>query len=194
MKKKGVLTLKDRYPLYFEEGIEPEFNTPTGKIELYSTLLEDMGFDPIPQYTHHEEPPEGYFRLLYGRAPTHTFARTTNNPILTETMSENEVWINTKVAKMYGIRNGQYLVLVNQDGVKSNKIKAKVTERIRHDCVYVVHGFGHSDRRLKRAYMKGADDNQLITKVHIDPIMGGTGMRGNFVAFEPVSETLAGVD
>lgn len=184
MKKKGLITLKDRNPLYLEEDVEPEFNTPSGKIELYSQQLEEMGFDPIPKYTHHEEPPEGFYRLLYGRAPTHTFARTTNNPILAETMAENEVWINTKVAKMHGIRNGEYLVLVNQDGVKSSKIKAKVTERIRHDCVYMVHGFGHTDKRMKRTYMKGADDNQLITRVHIDPIMGGTGMRGNFVTFE----------
>lgn len=30
----------------------------------------------------------------------------------------------------------------NQDGIKSNPIKIKVTERIRGDCVYMVHGFG----------------------------------------------------
>lgn len=190
MKKKGVLVLKDRHPIYFEEGLEPEFNTPTGKIELYSTILEAYGFDPVPQYTHHEEPPEGYYRLLYGRAPTHTFGRTTNNPILTETMQENEVWINTAVAKRHGIRNGDYVVLINQDGVRSNKIKAKVTERIRHDCVFLVHGFGHTDKRLSRAFLRGANDNQLLTRVNIDPIMGGTGMRVNFVTFEPVTRTV----
>jgi thiosulfate reductase/polysulfide reductase chain A len=45
----------------------------------------------------------------------------------------------------------------------------------------MVHGFGHSDKKLSRAYGRGANDSELITKVHIDPIMGGTGMRGNFV-------------
>ena len=30
-------------------------NTPTGKIELYSTQLADMGYDPLPSF---EEPPE----------------------------------------------------------------------------------------------------------------------------------------
>lgn len=184
LKEKGLITLKDRFPLYFEDGIEPEFYTPSGKIELASPLLASYGFDAVPQYTHHEEPPEGYFRLLYGRAPTHTFGRTTNNPILAETMVENEVWINANVAKQYGIRHGEYVVLVNQDGVRSNKIKAKVTQRIRHDCVYMVHGFGHTDKRMRKTFMRGADDNQLITNVKIDPIMGGTGMRVNFVTFE----------
>ncbi len=187
MKSKGVLVLKDRYPLYFEEGIEPQFNTPSGKIELYSQTLADYGFDPIPRYTHHEEPPEGYFRLLYGRAPTHTFTRTSNNPILHQTMKENEVWINARVARLLGIKNGEYVVLVNQDGVRSNKVKAKVTQRIRHDCVFMVHGFGRTDKRLTRAYLKGASDNQLITRVKVDPIMGGTGMRVNFVKIEKAS-------
>ncbi len=185
LKEKGVVKLPDRQPIYLDDDVEIEFDTPSGKIELYSTVLESYGFDPIPKYTHHEEPPEGYYRLLYGRAPTHTFGRTTNNPVLTETMDENEVWIHTTVAKLHGIRNGQYVVLINQDGVRSNKVRAKVTERIRHDCVFMVHGFGHSDKRLKKAFLKGANDNALITRVKVDPIMGGTGMRVNFVTLEP---------
>lgn len=185
LKEKGVVKLPNRQPIYLDDDVDIEFDTPTGKIELYSTILESYGFDPIPKYTHHEEPPEGYYRLLYGRAPTHTFGRTTNNPVLIETMQENEVWIHTSVAKMHGIRNGQYVVLINQDGVRSNRVRAKVTERIRHDCVYLVHGFGHRDKRLKKAFLKGADDNALITRVKVDPIMGGTGMRVNFVTIEP---------
>ncbi|MCK6621623.1 MAG: molybdopterin-dependent oxidoreductase [Calditrichaceae bacterium] len=193
LKAKGLITLNERQPLYFEEGAEPEFDTPSGKIELASADLAEMGFDAVPRYSAHEEPPEGFYRLLFGRAPTHTFARTTNNPILVETMAENEIWINTKVAKIHGIRNGEYVVLVNQDGVKSNKIKAKVTERIRHDCVYMVHGFGRTDKRLKRSYRRGADDNQLITRIKIDPIMGGTGMNVNFVTFLQEQGQVAGL-
>ena len=188
MKKKGVLVLEDqKHPLFFEDGAEPAFDTPSGKIELASSTLASYGFDAVPQYTPHEEPPEGYYRLIYGRAPTHTFGRTTNNPILAETMLENEVWLNPTVAKLNGIRNGEYVVLLNQDGVRSNKIKAKVTERIRHDCVYMVHGCGHTDKRMRRTYLRGADDTSLVTRVKVDPIMGGTGMRGNFVTFESVS-------
>jgi thiosulfate reductase/polysulfide reductase chain A len=51
------------------------------------------------------------------------------------------------------------------------------------DSVYMIHGFGHFRKELTRAHGKGACDSQLITRVLIDPIMGGTGMRGNFVTF-----------
>jgi thiosulfate reductase/polysulfide reductase chain A len=184
MKEIGTKVLPRETPMYFADGEDVEFYTPTGKIELYSTLLAEHGFDPMPKYEAHEEPPEGFYRLSYGRAPMHTFGRTTNNPMLLDLKSENEVWINKKVAKEWGITNNEYIHLVNQDGVESNRIKAKVTERIRHDSVYMVHGFGHRQTQMKKSFMKGADDNQLMTRVKMDPIMGGTGMRVNFVTFK----------
>ncbi len=106
-------------------------------------------------------------------------------------MDENVLWINPKVAHEWSIKNGQEIWLKNQDGVVSQfPIKARVTERIRWDSVYMVHGFGHDDKRLTRCYGKGASDTSMITRVHIDPAMGGTGMRGNFVTFlfEPEAE------
>ncbi len=192
MQRIGVKTYEREYDdIYFAEDQEVEFYTNTGKIELYSTSFEAEGFDPIPKYTPHEEPPEGFYRLIYGRAPMHTFSRTSNNPNLTDLMDENTVWINPKVAREWGIKNDQYLWLVNQDGIRSDfPIKARVTERIRWDSVYIVHGFGHADKRLTRCYGKGASDAKMITRVHVDPVMGGTGMRGNFVTFvfEPEKE------
>jgi len=183
LKKKGVIHGK-KVPIYFEEGIEPKFNTPSGKIEFFSPQLQAAGFDPVPKYKKPDAPPPGYFRLLFGRSPVHSFSRTQSNRILMDMMDENEIWVNNDIAKQYGLKNAQHIKLKNQDGVVSNKIKVKVTERIRTDCVYMVHGFGHNSRMLKGAYGKGASDSQLITKYVNDPIMGGTGMNVNFVTFE----------
>lgn len=185
MQRTGVKTFDRSYSnLYYQPGEDIEFNTNTGKIELYSTALAEEGFDPFPVYTHHEEPPEGYYRLNYGRAPSHTFSRTSNNPNLTDIMDENQVWVNPVIARLWGLKNGQEVYLENQDGIRSSfAVKVRVTERIRYDSVYLVHGFGHSNKQLSRAYGKGASDSELITRVHLDPIMGGTGMRGNFVTF-----------
>jgi thiosulfate reductase/polysulfide reductase chain A len=185
MKKIGVKKFPRKSgPLYLAKGEDYTFNTNTGKIEFYSTELADAGFDPMPVYTAHAEPPAGFYRLIYGRAPMHTFSRTANNPNLHDLKKENNIWINPKVAKLWGIKNDQYIWIKNQDGVVSNfPIKVRVTERIRWDSIYMVHGFGHSDRKLSRAYGKGASDSDMITNVKIDPIMGGTGMRENFVTF-----------
>lgn len=185
MRKKGVMVYpRPESSLFLPEGEPIQLKTKSGKIELYSQLLEEQGFDPLPKYTAHPEAPEGFFRLNYGRAPMHTFTRTANNPNLTDIMDENRLWVNPDVAKKYGLTMNQPIYLENQDGIVSEfPIKVRVTERIGPDSVYMVHGFGHANKFLKRAYGKGASDTQLMSRVAVDPIMGGTGMRGNFVKF-----------
>ncbi len=183
LKKNGII-LGPKVPRTYEEGVEPTFETPSKKIEFYSTQLQEKGFDPIPKYTPPDPVPRGTFRLLTGRAPTHSFSRTQTNPLLHDVMSENEVWLNAKEAKRLGVKSGDKVRLKNQDGVVSELVKVKATERIRPDCVFMVHGFGHTSKGLKRAYRKGASDSQLQTRYRTDPLMGGTGMSMNFVSVE----------
>jgi thiosulfate reductase/polysulfide reductase chain A len=169
---------------YIEDRVaagEPLFETENGKIHLYSKKLKELGFDPLPRYTPVEDPPKGFFRLIYGRAPVHSFARTENNEMLHGLMPENEVWLATQVAQALGLKDGEKVVLENADGTKSLPIRLKVTEGIRSDCAYVVHGFGQRSRLLTRAGGRGASDSDLMSRVKVDPLMGGTGMRVNFV-------------
>jgi thiosulfate reductase/polysulfide reductase chain A len=185
LQRDGVI-LGEPGPLYFEEGAVPEFFTDSGRIELYSQRLASHGFDPMPTYHEEEveEPPRGYYRLLFGRAPTHTFGRTTNNRLLSEVYAENAVWVNPDVAAAWGLADGERVYLQNQDGVRSAfSAPVKVTGRIRGDSVYVVHGYGRKPEKLRFVHGKGIDDNELITRYKVDPIMGGTGMNVNFVTF-----------
>ena len=176
----GVIT-GARVPVSEEEGLALSFDTPSGKIELHSGTLAAAGFDPIPNFTPPEEAPPGMMRLLFGRSPAHTFGRTANNRVLGELFGENEVWINPIVARALDIADGQKVILENQDGVRSAPVKAKVTERMRGDAVYMVHGWGHTAKGLAFARGRGASDSELVTRYKTDPIMGGTGMNVNFV-------------
>jgi thiosulfate reductase/polysulfide reductase chain A len=182
LKRDGVIVKTDKSAPYITAATPPEFGTPSGKIELYSKQLEEKGFDPVPKYTRHPQPPAGHFRLLFGRSPLHTFSRTTNNFMLTDLQKENGLWINTKKGKELGLKDGEYVSLVNQDGVTApGRIKVKLTQRMRDDAVYMYHGFGVHSKGMTRANNQGIADEDLITKYVIDPIMGGTAMRGTFV-------------
>ncbi len=183
LKAKGVIRGK-RVPVTTEDGLELTFATPSKKIELYSKRMAEAGASPMPEYTRHPQPADGQFRLLFGRTPTHTFGRTTNNRFLSEVTNENEVWLSAKVARERGLSNGDRVVLVNQDGVRSEPVRLKATQRIRHDCVFVVHGYGHSSPGLKFAKGRGMDDSRLVTKIAVDPLAGSTGMSVNFVTVE----------
>jgi len=69
------------------------------------------------------------------------------------------------------------------NGVVSNEIRVRVTERIGTDSVFMAHGFGHKSKRLRLTAGVGADDGALMGNIKVDPIMGGTGMRANVVTF-----------
>ena len=169
---------------YIEDRTEddgPLFPTQSGKIELYSSVLKDLHFDPLPVYEPTEQPPSGYLRLIYGRAAMHSFSRTENNAWLDDLMPENQVWISTKMGGQFHVREGDLVTLENQDGFRSDPIHVRVTERIRDDCAYMVHGFGAVAPKLGKAYRRGTSDTKLLSRVAIDPIMGATGMRVNFV-------------
>ena len=182
LKSEGVI-LGDKKPTTVEEGVQLAFDTPSGKVEFWSQQLKDKGFDPVPKYTKHEEPPQGFFRLITGRAPVHTFSRTQTNTLLGDLMRDNEVWVNTATAAQIGLKNGAYVQLKNQDGIVSNKVRVKATQRIRPDTVYMVYGFGHTNPALKSAYRRGASVADLTTKYKTDPLMGGTSIHSNFVTF-----------
>ncbi len=193
MKKIGVKEFEKEDYLYIPDGADWEFNTPSGKIELFSNLLAAEGYDGLPKFTEHKQNPQGFYRLIYGRVPMHTFGRTVNNPYLNDLRSENHLWVNPKVAEDWGIENEQEVWLENQDGIITDfPVKVRITQRINTDAVYLPHGFGGDNKKMTRAFGKGASDSELITNIKIDKETGATGMRENFVTFlleKPDKET-----
>jgi thiosulfate reductase/polysulfide reductase chain A len=180
-RREGIV-MGPKQPITVEEGAEIAFDTPSKKVEFWSEQLAKRGFDAVPKYAPPDEAPAGTFRLVTGRSPVHTFSRTQTNPLLRELMPENEVWVNAATAAKLGIKGGEYVKLRNQDGVVSNRVRVKATQRIRPDTVYLVHGFGHTAKGMKSAYLRGASTAQLNTRYRIDPLMGGTSIHQNFVA------------
>lgn len=177
---------------YIEDRTEsdgPLFPSQTGKIELLSTVLQDLKLDALPKFEPVESPPVGYLRWIYGRAPVHSFTRSVNNEWLDDLMAENPVWIGTLAAAQLNLHNGDKVILENQDGVKSPTVTLRTTPGIRDDVAYTVHGFGPQAPGLKKAYQHGFSDNALITRMTLDPLTGTTGMRVNFVRILPAGKS-----
>jgi thiosulfate reductase/polysulfide reductase chain A len=205
----GFVVLNEGRPIYREghglgddsrgrAGAVMDFPPFTGdegddRVRLYSPDLDVVwrekvaagddptGYEPLPTYYPPVPAPPGHVRLLYGRSPVHTFGRTQDTPILFGRQSENEVWISPSSAAAFGVDDGGWVDLINQDGARQGPVRLNVTNRMSDDAVYTTHGFGHNSRQLTRAYKKGIDDSALMTKYAVDPLSGGTGMRVNFV-------------
>jgi len=180
---KGFVSLS-KNPILWDRKDGLKFKTPSGKIELISSLMENNGFSSCPPYESMSAPPEGQFRLTVGRDAVHTHVSTQNNPYLSELVSENVLWINTEEAQKLGITNGQVVEVSSDHGF--GKIKAFVTDFIHPEAVFMLHGFGRRVPATTRCYGKGASDTVLLDNV-TDMIGGSPGLHDTFVTVRPAS-------
>jgi anaerobic selenocysteine-containing dehydrogenase len=101
------------------------FSTPTGKFELYSTLLEKWGHDPLPKF---REPPEGpnsspeiykkypYILITGRRQPGFFHTENRQIPWLRELHKDPVVEIHPETAKKEGIGEGDWVVIESRRG------------------------------------------------------------------------------
>ena len=182
--KLSLAQLKKEDGIHLRDGIDPYKMPEDFEVLLYNEDLADAGFPGVPTYIPVEQVPAGYARLLYGRVPVHTFNRTQNNIWLNNAMPDNPVWLNDKAAAAMGLKDGDVVGFINQDGIKSRTTTiVKTTPGIRTDSVFMAHGYGTSNPLMSVGVDAGVDDTSLMTKITVDPETGAHGMRNNFVKF-----------
>lgn len=182
-KEKGFVAYTDKQIFWDREnGIK--FKTPSGKIELVSSLLEDAGYSSFPPYDSVASPErEAEFRLVVGRCAQHTHISTQNNLYLNELVPENTLWINDKAAENLGISDKDKVEVAS--GHASGRIEARVTEAIHPDCVFMLHGFGHQVPLAGRSFQKGVNDALLMKNVS-DRVGGSPALHETLVTVRPV--------
>ena len=183
LKKHGVFTPKGG-PVY-GATLKPDhrFVTQSGKIELYSGRLKEAGHDPLPVYQAPPQPTSGKFRLLVGRKAFYTHANTTSNPWLFDFAPENRLWMNPVAAEGAGVADGDMVEVSSSVGAA--RLRAKVTQEIRPDCVFMLHGFGKRSAWLKRTYNRGGADAALLETAW-DKVSGNAAMHETFVKVRKV--------
>jgi thiosulfate reductase / polysulfide reductase chain A len=182
----GMVRLGD-VPLYRDRKGGLKFKTPSGKIEVIDSKIEKQGLASLPAYQSPEKPKEGFFRLTFGRCGVHTQGHTVNNPMLSEQMPENVLWINEAEAGKLGIANGD-MVAVSNNGY-SETIRAKLTDQIHPEAVFVVHGFGHRLPIESRAFGRGLADNRFMPAGNdiYDKAGGAVAFQEHFVSVKKAS-------
>ncbi|RJR23211.1 MAG: molybdopterin oxidoreductase [Desulfobacteraceae bacterium] len=178
---RGFVSYTDKQ-IFWDRKDGLKFKTPSGKIELLSSLLEKAGFESFPPYETMPVPPAGQFRLTVGRCAAHTHVSTQNNPYLSELVPENKLWINTKAAERIGIKDGAMVTVSSDKG--SGTIKAHVTDLIHPEAVFMLHGFGHRAELATRTFNRGVSDSLLMENIS-DLIGGSPALHHTFVKVTP---------
>jgi len=174
--KKGFVAYTDKQ-IFWDRKDGIKFKTPSKKIELVSSLLENAGFESFPVYKS-KVSPQDKFRLTMGRCALHTHVSTQNNPYLSEIVPENLLWINTRRASELGITDGALVEVASSRG--AGKIKAYVTDFIHPETVFMLHGFGHEAQAATRCFNKGVSDSLLLENIS-DKVGGSPALHDTFV-------------
>lgn len=174
--RKGFVKVPFRYGKHEEKG----FKTPTGKIELYSTRLEKMGYAPLPYY---EEPPESPisapevardFPLVLttgGRIPFYFNSEHRQLPKLRKARRDPQAEIHPDTAARFGISNGDWMWIESPRG--RMKQKAKVTTGIDARVINAEHAWWFPDEEGPEYGVWKSNVNLLTnSEPPYDPAMG----------------------
>jgi anaerobic selenocysteine-containing dehydrogenase len=173
----GVYYFGKEYQKYLKNG----FNTPSGKVEIFSETLKEHGYDPLPVFTEPVESPitrpdlEREFPLMLlgahkKRAYTHSQHR--NIPSLRKLVPEPLLDIHPETAQRLGISEGDRVRLESPRG--SIEIKATITKEVPPGIVAMQYGWSE------------ANVNYLTDDMARDPISGFPALRSVMCRIEKI--------
>ena len=181
-KEKGYLKGEQVYYKYKEKG----FSTPTGKVELYSTVLKKWGHDPLPKYTEIPESPvsrpdllKDYPYILNAGLRTPTFFHSANRmiPWLREIRPDPIVEIHPETAEKHGIEEGQWVYIDSPRG--RARERAKLNQGIDPRVIVAEHGWWFPEIKDPGHGWDVSNINLLTDNSHesMDPVVGATNLR-----------------
>ncbi len=179
LKLKGFAEFKETS--HTSEETELSWNTPSGKIELFSDTLAKVGFPGVPTWDEPPQPAEGQFYLLTGKVAQSTQFGTQNNQLLHKYSDDPRLWINTKTAESLNLADDDWVEVTSSVGQIHTRLQ--VTQAIRPDCLYMTPGYGHLSKGLKTAFGVGAADS-AVHVTFTDPISGGQALSQTFVTIK----------
>ncbi|MFH1930053.1 MAG: molybdopterin-dependent oxidoreductase [Pseudomonadota bacterium] len=170
------------YRKYREKG----FSTPTGKFELYSTLLEKWGYDPLPQF---REPPEGpnsnpkiykeypYILITGRRQPGFFHTENRQVPWLRELHKDPVVEIHPETAEKEGIREGDWVIIESPRG--KVRQRARLFAGMDPRIVSAEHAWWFPENKDPGHGWDESNINILTSNAYedCDPAMGATHVR-----------------
>jgi anaerobic selenocysteine-containing dehydrogenase len=113
------------------KGFYPDRLNKTGYFELYSALMKDKGFTPLPTWLpipEHENMKSDELILTTYKVAIHILSRSSHRKWISEVYYDNPGWINPQTAQARGIKDGDKIKVKSKIGeIVTN---ARVTEKI----------------------------------------------------------------
>ena len=176
----------------------PGFNTPTGRVELYSTMFRQFGVDPLPYYEEPQLSPvstpekmEEYPFVLTTGARTYCYFHSEGKqiPYLREMNPDPLIEINPQDALELGIADGQWVEVASPFG--KCVLKAKVSQIVKPGVVHAQHGFWFPEKDPEEPSLYEvwrSNINELIPHFMVGKLGFGAPFKCLICSVKPVSE------
>jgi len=187
LKEREYITIDPVYRKYEKAG----FDTPSGKVELYSSIFEKHGYDPLPQY---KEPPESplaapglmkdYPLILItgGRSISYMCSEGRQIKSLRKLTPDPEVEIHPETAKKMDIQEGNWVwIETPQIPGERVKMKARLTPGIDPRYAHAAYGWWYPEK-------PGPEHGCFDSNVNV--ILSGDSPRDEICASVPTRATL----
>ncbi|MCX6655196.1 MAG: molybdopterin-dependent oxidoreductase [Candidatus Bathyarchaeota archaeon] len=142
LKKRRITWSQGEYRKYERQG----FRTPSGKVELYSNRLKEMGFDPLPMYHEKETPAgswekSGEYPLIMTSYKNYYFYHSShrNIPSLRKLSPEPVARLHPETMKKLGLNQGGMVNIETQNGRIKQRLRSDPD--IDHRVVLVAYGW-----------------------------------------------------
>lgn len=131
------------------------FATPSGKVELYSKVLEDLGFDPLPYYREAAAPDDKFPLSLFIGLPDDEYFRTGQRhvPELRNRVPDQTFFMSPEDAKELGVADGDWTRLATKIGEIFGRVF--VRSSMPKGLVRVPHGWWKPESRKGLENMSG---------------------------------------
>jgi anaerobic selenocysteine-containing dehydrogenase len=157
------------------------FNTPSKKVELFSTFLEGFGYDPLPDYVPPPETTSEFPLILMGGKKKLEYVHSAGRqiPMLRERDPAPTIEMDPTTAQETGTSNGDWVWVetIYFGNQQRARFKAKVIDDFPPQIVAVEHGWWFPEIRDREHGCFKSNVNLLIPGDVYDPIYGSTNIR-----------------
>ena len=172
--EKGIVRGERGYYKYKEGG----FDTPSGKVELFSSIIERTGGSPLPTAYFPEEPDASYPLLMTNAKPRYFFHSAYRHlSTLRKKHGVPSIRIHTKTALKYRISEGDDVYVITQNGRIT--LTAKLTDAIHPSVVMADYGWWFPEMGEEKLFGWNKCNINMLTSAAppYDPIIGTTALR-----------------
>jgi len=157
------------------------FETPSGKVELYSNLLKEYGYSPLPLYKAPPEVTSEFPLILIGGQKSVEYVHSAGRQIssLRRTRPNPIITMSQKTAIEVGVSDGDWVWLETVYFGNNERVKFKVglVEGMLNGVVQVEHGWWFPERQDPEHGCFESNINVVIPGDVVDPIFGSTNIR-----------------